>query len=200
MVPGATGRRRRCVWRTSTGSSARDTRRRSREGWRTASSTPCTCARTKPYARQGTPRDREGFQARGRVWHREETRNERARTPTPRRESRVSSPRRGARRRRVDDPRAPTPRSAGRRDATGRRSPGSIVSRRMPPPRRMPLRASRRASRERGGGAERRGGSRDCPTAAQVALADAAARARHGREADVLFAPAEESGGGGVGG
>ena len=200
MVPGATGRRRRCVRRTSTGSSARDTRRRSREGWRTASSTPCTCARTKPYARQGTPRDREGFQARGRVWHREETRNERARTPTPRRESRVSSPRRGARRRRVDDPRAPTPRSAGRRDATGRRSPGSIVSRRMPPPRRMPLRASRRReprTRRRGGASGRfprlshrrpsRTGRRRRPRAPR-------------EEADVLFAPAEESGGGGVGG
>ena len=54
-----------------------------------------------------------------------------------------------------------------------------------------------RAANAAAGGAW--GGSRDCPTAAQVALADAAARARHGREADVLFAlrksPAEAASG-----
>ena len=119
--------------------------------------------------------DREGFQARGRVWH-ARTRNERARS-----RRRAGNPRFFAaarrRRRRVDDPRAPTPRSAGRRDATGRRSPGSIVSRRMPPLNGC-LSRGRRASRERGGGAERRGGSRD--TAAQVAPADATARGATG--------------------
>ena len=166
-------------------------------GWRTASSTPCICARTKPCARQGLPPRDRGDSRRGVA----------------------SGAARNAKRTRADADAAPGITrffAAARREASPRRRPASANAA-------LGGSTGRDGStfagfdrfaadafdggarvdatrRELGDWAKRRGGSRDRPTAAQVALADAAARARHGREADVLFAPAEESGGGGVGG